>query len=177
MYLLMRQRAVPKRKKPGNTTGYLTQTERGTKVRLGQADTATDTVDEQAAAAIKATWTLVLASCCVLWMDNWYPAQYTTHPDESDRSQNCTAISVLQLKQRPTYPAGHPPIEDLAAAITTVARAQQQRERRIPQTLRDMGYADGCVADTGNVRAPLGVRIRGLCRHRLGARLPCQKKK
>ena len=101
-YLLMRQRAVPNRKKPGNTTGYLTQTERRTKVRLGQADAAADTVDEEAAAALKATWALVLASCCVLWMDNWYRAQDTTHPDESDRSQNCTAMTVLQLKQRPT---------------------------------------------------------------------------
>ena len=111
LYLLMRQRAVPNRKKPGNTTGYLTQTERRTKVRLGQADAAADTVDEQAAAALKATWSLVLSSCCVLWIDNWYRAQYTTHPDESDRSQNCTAMAVLQLKQRPTYWAGHPAIE------------------------------------------------------------------
>ena len=97
----------------------------------------------------------MLASCCVLWIDNWYRAQYTTHPDESDRSQNCTAIAVLQLKQRPTYSAGHPAIEDLAAGITTVARALQQFERRIPHTLRDMGYG---VPDTGNVRAPLDVR-------------------
>ena len=91
-------------------------------------------------------------------MDNWYRAQYTTHPDESDGSQNCTAIAVLQLKQRPTYWAGHPAIEDVAAQITTVARALQQRERGIPWTLRDMGYADGCVPDTGNVRAPWDVK-------------------
>ena len=96
--------------------------------------------------------------CCVLRIGNWYRAQYTTHPDESDRSQNCTAIAVLQLQQRPTYWAGHPAIDDLAAQITTVARALQQRKRRIPQTLRDMGYAQGCVPDTGNVRAPLDVR-------------------
>ena len=56
LYLLMRQRAVPNRKRPGNTTEYLTQTERRTKVRLRQADAAADTVDEQAAAALKATW-------------------------------------------------------------------------------------------------------------------------
>ena len=67
-------------------------------------------------------------------------------------------MAVLQLKQRPTFLAGHPAIEDLAALITTVARALQQRERRISQTLRDMGYADGCVPDTRNVRAPLDVR-------------------
>ena len=158
LYLLMRQRAVPNRKKPGNTTGCLTQTERRTKVRLGQADAAADTVDEQAAAALKATWSLVLSSCCVLWRDNWYRAHYTAHPDKSDRSQNCTAMTVLQLKQRPTYWAGHPAIEDLAARITTVARALQKLERRIPQILRDMGYADWCVPDTGNVRAPLDVR-------------------
>ena len=158
LYLLMRQRAVPNRKEPGNTTGYLTQTERRTKVRLGQADAAAETMDEQAAAALKATWSLVLSSCSVLRKDNWYRAQYRTHPDESDRSQNCTAMAVLQLKQRPTYWAGHPAIEDLAAQITTVARALQQRERRIPQTLRDMGYADGCAPDAGNVRAPLDAR-------------------
>ena len=158
LYLLMRQRAVPNRKKLGNKTGYLTQTERRREVRLGEADAAADTVDEQAAAALKATWSLVLLSCCVLWIDNWYRAQYTTHPDESDRSQTCTAMAVLQLKQRPTYWAGHPAIEDLAARITTVARVLQQRERRISQTLCDMGYADGCVPDTGNVRAPLYVR-------------------
>ena len=86
----------------------------------------------------------------MLSIDNCYRAQYTTHPDESDRSQNCIAMAVLQLKQRA--------IEDLAARITTVARALQQRERRITQTLRDMGYADRCVPDTGNVRAPLDVR-------------------
>ena len=40
----------------------------------------------------------------------------------------------------------------------TVARALQQRERRIPPPLRDMGYADGCVPDTGNVRVLSGVR-------------------
>ena len=158
LYLLMCQRAVPNGKKPGNTTGCLTQTERRPKVRLGQADAAADTVDEQAAAALKATWSLVLSSCCVLWIDTWYRAQYTTHPDESDRLQNCNAMAVLQLKRRPTYWAGHPAIDDLAARITTVARALQQRERRITQSLRDMGYADGCVPDTGNVRAPLDVR-------------------
>ena len=102
LHLLMRHRAVANRKKPGNTTAYLTQTERRTKVRLGQADAAADTLDEQAATTLKAMWTLVLASCCVLSIDNWYRAQYTTHPDESDRSQNCTAIAALQLKQRPT---------------------------------------------------------------------------
>ena len=158
LYLLMRERAVPNRKKLGNTTGYLMETERRTKVRLGQADAAADTMVEQAAAAVKATWTLVLASCCVLWMDNWYRAQYTTHQDESDRSQNGTAMAVLQLKQRSTYWVGHPPIEDLAAWIMTIARALQQLERRIPQTLRDMRYADGCMSDAGNVRAPLDVR-------------------
>ena len=82
LYPLMRQRAVPNRKKPGKTTGYLTQTERRTKVRLGQADAAADTVDEQAAVALKATWSLVLSTCCVLWIDNWYRAQYTTHPEK-----------------------------------------------------------------------------------------------
>ena len=66
LYLLMRQRAVPYREKPGNKKGYLTQTERRTKVRLGKADAAADTVDEQAAAALKATWSLVLSSCCAV---------------------------------------------------------------------------------------------------------------
>ena len=78
LYLLMHQRAVRNRKKPGNTTRNLTQTERQTKVRLGQADAASDTVADKAAAALKATWTLVLASCCLLWIDNWYQAQYST---------------------------------------------------------------------------------------------------
>ena len=64
----------------------------------------------------------------------------------------------VPLQQKPKYWAGHPAIEDLAARITTGTRAPQQRERRIPQTLRDMGYADGCAPDTGNVRAPLDVR-------------------
>ena len=154
--LLMHQRAVRNRKKPGNTIRYLTQTERRTKVRLGQAEAAANTVDEQAAAALKATLTLVLASCCVLWIDNWYRAQYTTQPDESDRSQIRTAMAVFDLKQRPTYWAGYPAIEDLAPRITTVARALQQREKRITQTLRDMGHADGCVPDTRSVRAPFG---------------------
>ena len=94
----------------------------------------------------------------MLWMDSLYREQYTTHPDKRDRSQNCTAIAVLQLKQRPTYCAGYPAIENLAARITIVARALQQHVRRVPQTLLDIGYADSCVPDTGNVIAPLDVR-------------------
>ena len=39
-----------------------------------------------------------------------------------------------------------------------MAQALQQQERRISHGLRDMGYADGCVPDAGNVRAPLDVR-------------------
>ena len=123
LYLLIPQRAVPNRRKPGNTTRSLTQTERRTKVGLAKADAGAMTVDEQAAAAFKAMWTLVLASFCLLWIHNWYRAQYTTHPDESHWSQNCTAMAVLQLKQRPTYWAGRPAIEDLASRITTVTRA------------------------------------------------------
>ena len=131
--VLMRQLAVPNRKNTGNTRGYLTETERRKQDRLGQADAAADTVGEQAAAALKATWTLVAASCCVLWIHNWYRAQYTIHPDESDRSQNCTANAVLWLKERPTYWAAHQAIEDLAARITTVAGARQQRAMGIPR--------------------------------------------
>ena len=67
-------------------------------------------------------------------------------------------MAVLWLQQRPTYYPGHSAIEYLAARITMVARALQQRERRIPQTLCDMGYAAGCVSDTRNLRAPLDVR-------------------
>ena len=39
-----------------------------------------------------------------------------------------------------------------------MAPALQQRERGITRTLHDMGYVDGFVSDTGNVRAPLDGR-------------------
>ena len=52
LYLSMRHWAVTNRKKPGNATGYLTQTEGRTEVGLGHADAAADTVDEQAAPAL-----------------------------------------------------------------------------------------------------------------------------
>ena len=121
-----------KQEKPGKHNRVPNANRKTNKSRLGQADAAADTVDKQAAAALKTTWALVLTSCCVLWMDNWYRANYTTHPDKTDQSQNCTAMAVLQLKQRLTYWAGDPATEDLAARIMTVARALQQRERRIP---------------------------------------------
>ena len=159
LYLLMRQRAVPNRKKPGNKTGYPTQTQRRTEVRFGQAVVAADTVDEQAAAALKATWSLLLSSCCVLWRDNWNRPQYTTPRDERDRSQNCTAMAVLQLKQRPTYLAEHPAIEDLAARITTVARARHgvcrwvcTRHQKRESTI---GCEEGCKDCAGTGEAPV----------------------
>ena len=103
LYLLMRQRAIPNRKKPAKTTRYITHTERRIEVRLGKADSPANTVDKKATTPFGTTRASLLASCCVLWIDNWYRAQETTHPDESDRSQKCTAIAVLQLKQRQTY--------------------------------------------------------------------------
>ena len=93
----------------------------------------------------------------MLCRDNWYRAQYTANPDESDWSQNRTATAVLQLNHRRTYLARHPAIEDLAARITTVARALQQRKKRNWETLRDMAYADHYVPDTGSVRLPFDV--------------------
>ena len=122
------------------------------------ADPGVNTVDEEAAAAFRRMWTLVLASCWVLWMDNCYRAQYTTNSDKSDRSQNCTSMAVLQLKKRPTYWAGHRTTEDLASRLTTVVRAPDQRKAGISKTLRDVGYADGCVPDAANVRASLDVK-------------------
>ena len=157
LYFSMRQRAVPNRRKPANTTRYLSQAGRRNEITLGQADSGVNTVDEQASAAFITTWALLLASCCVLCIDNWYLAQCTTHTDESDWSKNCTAMALLQLKQRPTYWAGHRAIQDLATQITALTRALQQQKRRIFKTLRDMGFADGYVPEAGNVRAPLDV--------------------
>ena len=62
LYLFMCQPPVPNRKRWGNRTRYLTQTEIRMKVRPGQADAAANTVDEQAAAGLKAMWTLMLVS-------------------------------------------------------------------------------------------------------------------
>ena len=60
--------------------------------------------------------------------------------------------------QRRTYWTDHRTVQYLAPHITTVARAPQQQERGITQTVRDMGYVDDCVPNTGNVRALLEVR-------------------
>ena len=129
----MRQRAIAKGKKPEKTIRHLSQPERRTEVRLGQAHSPVSTVVQQAVAAFRTMWAFVLASCCVLWTNNWYRAQYMTHPDQRDPSQNCTAMAVPQLKPRPAYLAGSPAIKDLAARITPMARLCNSRKGKFPK--------------------------------------------
>ena len=65
LYLLMRPWAVPNRKKSGNTTQYLTQRERRTKVRLGQTPPQIQRMNrQQQHLKQRGDWCLHRVACC-----------------------------------------------------------------------------------------------------------------
>ena len=70
LFLLMWQRALPTKRKPGEQFRYLSRNESRLKVRLRQADPTMSSVPKQAAATARVAWEVVQSCCCVLWIDN-----------------------------------------------------------------------------------------------------------
>ena len=69
-------------------------------MRLGHADANAATIAQQAIQAAGETWQQLQHSSSVLWVDNMFHPQYTTQPDDNKKSQNGTALSALQQKQK-----------------------------------------------------------------------------
>ena len=62
---------------------------------------------------MQATWDKRHQQWVVLWMDNWHNNQFTTNPDDNDKSLNATALAVLLLRDAARYWHGHGSLEEL----------------------------------------------------------------
>ena len=111
---------------------------------------------EEAAVRLQTTWNKIHQQWVVLWMHNWYNKQFTTNPDNNDKSLNATALAVLLLSDAPLYWHGHPCLEELERPVPVVARMLGNTEGTFARILRDLGFASTRPV-VRNIRAPLDI--------------------
>ena len=157
LYVLMRHHAVPHQGKPKSVIAIEGgRAQRRILARSGLARYSAPSVKERAAVRLQTTWNKIHQQWVVLWMDNWYNKQFTTNPDNNDKSLNATALAVLLLRNAPGYWHGHPSLEELERRVPVVARMLGNTEGTLARILRDLGFASTRPV-VRNIRAPLDI--------------------
>ena len=156
-FLLMRHRAVPYQGKPKSVVAIEGSTgQRDVFARAGLAHYTAPSVKERAALKLQTTWNKIHQQWLLWWMDKWYNKQFTTNPDNNDKSLNATAFAVLLLRDAPHYWHGHPSLEELERCFLTVTRMLGNTEGTFARILRDLGFASRRPV-ARNIRAPLDI--------------------
>ena len=71
-------------------------------------------------------WDSIKNRATVMWMDNWYDAQFTVHPTHADLSKNITVIALLHVIDVRPF-TGHRTLDDLVQNIDATAQGIRQQ--------------------------------------------------
>ena len=157
LYLLMRHLSVPYQGKPKSVIEIEgSKAQRRNLGKSGLARYSAPSVKERAAVRLQTTWNKIHQHWVVLWRESWYNKQFTTHPDNSDKSLNATPLAVLLLRDAPRYWHGHPSLEELERRVPVVARMLGNTQGTFARILRDLGFASTRPV-VRNIRAPLDI--------------------
>ena len=73
----------------------------------------------------------------VVWVDNWWHAQFRAHPVKPNVFLDATAIAVLHITPVPRF-LGHPSLHALVHRVDTVAMPIVQRHKKMLKVCTDM---------------------------------------
>ena len=125
--------------------------------RTGLLRLREETMKERSAGKMLETWRWMENRQVCVWIDNCCIKQYGTHLTIQDRSQNCKAFCVVEIRCRLPYFRGHPNIDVLIGSIGTVAAALVRMKRSFHEIVTDLGLLADRPAATPSIRAPLDI--------------------
>ena len=94
-------------------------------------------------------WDSIKNHATVMWMDNWYHAQFTVHPTEPDVSKNVTVIALLHIIDVRPF-TGHRTLDDLVQNIDATAQGIWQQ---------CAAFSDAIAAVNGQAVARTWIRV------------------
>ena len=94
-------------------------------------------IADQGALQFRKLWRSIVRRDIVVWVDNWWHAQFGANPVKPNVCLDVTAIAVLHTTPLPHF-LGHPSLRDLVDRVDTVAMAVVQQHREMLKMCTDM---------------------------------------
>ena len=94
-------------------------------------------IADQGALQFRKLWRIVVRRDIVVWVDNWWHAQFRANPVKPNVCLDVTAIAVLHTTSLPLF-LGHPSLQDLVGRVGTMAMAVVQQHREMLNVCTNM---------------------------------------
>ena len=98
-------------------------------------------------------WRSIVWCDIVVWVDNWWHAQFWANPVKPNVCLDVTAIAVLHTTPLPLF-LGHPRLQDLVDRVDTVVMAVVQRHREM---LKVCSFMRNAPISRTTICAPLDI--------------------
>ena len=154
VWLGMRRMALPQAAVPsGESTIAVMRADSRKLVHAGITKPSRLSIADQGALQFRKLWRSIVRRDIVVWVDNWWHAQFRANPVKPNVCLDVTAIAVLHTTPLPHF-LGHPSLRDLVDRVDTVAMAVVQQHREMLKVCTDMCNTP---ISRRTIRAPLDV--------------------
>ena len=143
------QAAVPS----GESTIAVMRADSRKLVHAGLTKPSRLSIADQGALQFRKLWRSIVRRDIVVWVDNWWHAQFRANPVKPDVCLDVTAIAVLHTTPLPHFP-GHPSQRDLVDRVGTVAMAFVQQHKEMLKVCTDVCNTP---VSRRTIRAPLDI--------------------
>ena len=126
VWLGMRRMALPQAPVPsGESTIVVMRAHSRKLVHAGLTKPSRLSIADQGALQFRKMWRSIVRRDIVVWVDNWWHAQFWANPVKPNVCLDVTAIAVLHTTTLPLF-LGHPSLRDLVDRVDTLAMAVVQ---------------------------------------------------
>ena len=163
VWLGMRCMALPQAALPtGESTIAVMWADNRKLVQAGPTKPSRLSIADQGALRFRKLWRSIVRRDIVVWVDNWWHAQFRASLVKPNVRLDVTAIAVLHTTPLPLF-LGHPSLRDLVDRVDTVAMAVVRQHREMLKVCTDMCNAP---ISRRTILAPLDI-AREVGRHQL----------
>ena len=156
VWLRMRRMALPQAVVPSRESTIAVMRANSRKlVHDGLTKPSRLSIADQGALQFRKLWRSIVRCDIVVWVDNWWHAQFRANPVKPNVCLDVTAIAVLHTTPLPHF-LGHPSLRDLVDRVDTVAMAAVQWHREMLKVCTDMCNTP---ISRRTIRAPLDVAL------------------
>ena len=154
LWLGMRRVALPEAAVPsGESNSAVMQADSRKLVHVGLTKPSRLSVADQGPLQFRKLWRSIVRRDVVVWLDNWWHAQFRANPVKPDTCLDVTAIAVLHTTPLPLF-LGHPSVQDLVDRADTLPVAFVQLHREMSKVCTDLCNAP---ISQRTMRAPLYI--------------------
>ena len=154
VWLGMRRMALPQAAVPsGESTIAVMRADSRKLVHAGITKPSRLSIADQGALQFRKLWRSIVRRDIVMWVDNWWHAQFRANSVKPNVCLDVTAIAVLHTTPLPHF-LGHPSLRDLVDRVDTVAMAFVQQHTEMLKVCTNMCNTP---ISRRTIRAPLDV--------------------